>query len=121
MFYVYILYSEKCDRYYVGFSADVHARLIRHNCGLVPATKNCFPYKLCAYKTFETEAEARKEEFRIKKQKAADAIYKPGTAPFYPAPAGSGEIAASWLRYNLQKSPGAAQAKRGRQQSLIAF
>ncbi|MBK8951581.1 MAG: GIY-YIG nuclease family protein [Chitinophagaceae bacterium] len=70
MFYVYILYSEKCDRYYVGFSADVHARLIRHNCGLVPATKNCFPYKLCAYKTFETEAEARKEEFRIKKQKS---------------------------------------------------
>ncbi|MBK8952823.1 MAG: GIY-YIG nuclease family protein [Chitinophagaceae bacterium] len=42
MFYVYILYSEKCDRYYVGFSADVHARLIRHNCGLVPQQRIVF-------------------------------------------------------------------------------
>ena len=70
MYYVYILYSEKCNRYYVGYNADVDARLIRHNSGMVTATKNCRPYKICAHKAFSTEIEARQEEFRIKKQKS---------------------------------------------------
>jgi putative endonuclease len=70
MFYVYILYSEKCDRYYVGFSADVPARLNRHNAGMVKATRNCIPNKICASKQFQTELEARREELRIKKQKS---------------------------------------------------
>ena len=70
MYYVYILYSEKCKRYYVGFSADVNARLIRHNSGMVAATKNCRPYTICAVKEFFSEVEARKEELRIKKQKS---------------------------------------------------
>jgi putative endonuclease len=70
MYFVYILFSQKCNRYYIGFSADVTARITRHNNGTVPATRNCLPYILCAYKTFENEAEARKEELRIKKQKS---------------------------------------------------
>jgi len=68
MFYVYILYSEKCSRYYVGYSEDVERRLIRHNEGRVSATKNCRPYSICKYKTFDTQTEARKEEIRIKKK-----------------------------------------------------
>jgi putative endonuclease len=70
MYSVYILYSEKCDRYYVGYAADIAARLHRHNSGYVYATKNCLPYRLCKTKSFETETEARKEELRIKKQKS---------------------------------------------------
>jgi len=70
MYSVYILYSEKCDRYYVGYAADVEARLIRHNSGFVTATKNCSPYKLCTTKSFANETDARKEEYRIKKQKS---------------------------------------------------
>ena len=70
MYFVYILYSEKCDRYYVGYAADVEARLVRHNSGFVTATKNCQPYKICATKSFICEPEARKEEYRIKKQKS---------------------------------------------------
>lgn len=70
MYYVYILYSRKCDRYYVGYSADIEARLERHNAGMVTATKNCRPYKICGSKAFATETEARKEEARIKKQKS---------------------------------------------------
>ncbi|MGZ8517882.1 MAG: GIY-YIG nuclease family protein, partial [Chitinophagaceae bacterium] len=35
MYFVYILYSEKCNRYYIGYSADVFARLERHNAGMV--------------------------------------------------------------------------------------
>ena len=33
MFYVYILYSSSADKYYVGSSADVDARLHDHNHG----------------------------------------------------------------------------------------
>jgi len=70
MFCVYILFSEKCNRYYIGYSADIQARLIRHNAGMVKATKNCIPYRLCASKEFGSELEARREELRIKKQKS---------------------------------------------------
>ena len=70
MFHVYILYSEKCDRHYIGYASDIQARLIRHNAGLVAATKNCRPYTISAFKSFATETEARKEEYRIKKQKS---------------------------------------------------
>jgi len=70
MHFVYILYSEKCDRYYIGYCADLEARIQRHNSGYVAATRNCTPYVIKATKTFATETEARKEEFRLKKQKS---------------------------------------------------
>ena len=70
MYYVYLLYSSKCDRYYIGYCADIEARLRRHNSGMVTATRNCCPYILRGFKLFETESEARKEEARIKKQKS---------------------------------------------------
>jgi putative endonuclease len=70
MYFVYILYSEKCNRYYIGYSADVLARLERHNAGVVTATRNCRPYIIKATKGFSTEPEARQEELRLKKQKS---------------------------------------------------
>ncbi len=70
MYFVYILYSEKCNRYYIGYSADVLARLDRHNAGMVAATRNCRPYVIKAQKGFITEHEARTEEVRLKKQKS---------------------------------------------------
>jgi putative endonuclease len=70
MYWVYILYSEKCDRYYIGYSADVIARLERHNAGMVTATRNCRPYQIKTTKRFHSELEARKEELRLKKQKS---------------------------------------------------
>ncbi len=36
---VYILYSEKFDRYYIGQTQDFNERLSRHNSGHVPSTK----------------------------------------------------------------------------------
>ena len=69
MYYVYILYSEKCDRYYIGFCSDIEERLKRHNAGMVKATKNCRPYHIKATKSFNSELDARKEELRLKKAK----------------------------------------------------
>ena len=82
MYSVYILYSTKCDKFYVGFSADINARLQRHNSGTVAATENCTPYQLKASKRFPTQKEARLEELRIKKQKSRK--YKKGL--FYNSP-----------------------------------
>ncbi len=52
MYLTYILYSEKCDRYYIGYCADMTARLQRHNAGMVAATRNCRPYVVKATKSF---------------------------------------------------------------------
>lgn len=69
MFDVYILYSEKCKRHYIGYSENIQQRLERHNEGMVNATRNCRPYILKAHKSFETELAARQEELRLKRAK----------------------------------------------------
>ncbi|TMI80970.1 MAG: GIY-YIG nuclease family protein, partial [Bacteroidetes bacterium] len=69
-YFVYILYSVKCDRYYVGYCADIPARLQRHNNGMVTATRNCRPYELKASKFFESEIDARRLELQIKRMKS---------------------------------------------------
>ena len=74
MFFVYILYSQKCQRYYVGYTSSIEGRLLRHNAGFVTATKNCRPYIVKGYKAFNTEQEALTEERRIKKQKSSKYI-----------------------------------------------
>ena len=33
MYFVYILYSDKCNRHYIAYSKDLQARLDRHNLG----------------------------------------------------------------------------------------
>ena len=77
MFYVYILYSDKCNRFYVGYSEDVEKRLeFRHNKGKVKSTKNCMPYVLMKKKSFETKLEAIQEERRIKKLKSSKYIQR---------------------------------------------
>ena len=70
MYFVYIIYSEKCNRYYIGYCEDIEVRLNRHNKGMVMATKNCRPYVLKASKAFRSELEARREEARLKRMKS---------------------------------------------------
>jgi len=31
MYFVYIIYSQKLDKYYIGFSADIEDRIAKHN------------------------------------------------------------------------------------------
>ena len=71
MFYVYILYSAKIDRYYIGYSENPEKRLIeKHNKGYVKATKGGIPYVIMAKKCFDFEAEAMHEEKRLKRMKS---------------------------------------------------
>ncbi len=65
---VYILYSEKWRRYYVGQTQDFKSRLDRHNKGLVKSTKGGVPWVLKRKIEVENRSEAMKLETKIKKR-----------------------------------------------------
>ncbi len=59
MFYVYILRSKSDpDRYYVGLTSDLRARLKKHNAGEVPHTSKFTPWELKTYVAFSNEQQA---------------------------------------------------------------
>ena len=66
MFFVYVLQSEKNGKFYVGQTAGVDERLIRHNAGRVPSTKGGRPWKLVYVEQylFREEAMARETELK---------------------------------------------------------
>ena len=68
--YVYILRSSKSDRFYVGSTMRIDARLHEHNSGQVTATRNRGPWAVAALLGFITIEDARSAEFRIKKLKS---------------------------------------------------
>jgi putative endonuclease len=70
MFWVYILYSEKTDRYYVGQTNNITDRLERHNEGRNKATKAGMPWVLVHTETYGTRSEAVQRETQIKARKS---------------------------------------------------
>jgi putative endonuclease len=70
MYYVYILYSEIIDTYYVGSTGNLADRLRRHNSGRSIYTRRGVPWKLVYTKEFETKSEAYRSEMYIKSQKS---------------------------------------------------
>ena len=72
MFYVYILYSEIADKYYVGSTDNPHRRLEEHNITSEHTyTSKYRPWELKAYfKVGESRSTALKIEKHIKKQKS---------------------------------------------------
>ena len=67
---VYILYSQKSSRYYVGQTADIEKRLKRHNSGLVNSTKFGKPWELILSLEVANRKKAILLERRIKKRGA---------------------------------------------------
>jgi putative endonuclease len=45
-YFVYIIYSENFDRFYIGQTNDFNQRIIRHNAGYENATKPYLPWKM---------------------------------------------------------------------------
>ena len=68
--FVYIIYSEKRSKYYVGQTANIDNRLKRHNLGFVPSTKNGAPWKLVLQIEVLSRSEAMILEKKIKKRGA---------------------------------------------------
>ena len=50
MYYVYVLKSEKDNKFYTGFTKNIKDRIQKHNNGLVESTKNRRPFKLVYFK-----------------------------------------------------------------------
>jgi putative endonuclease len=62
MFYVYVLHSEKFNKYYTGFTKNVEQRLKEHNSGKSKYTKSYKPWKLVFAEECETRIKARQKE-----------------------------------------------------------
>ena len=79
MFYIYILYSQKADKFYIGYSPDVFKRLQEHN---NPLSNSKFTAKyllwnlVCYFAVSDSRGEAMKVERFIKKQKSKQFIQK---------------------------------------------
>ncbi len=64
MYYVYVLHSLKDGQWYTGATADLRARLKRHQAGEVPATRNRQPLELIYYEASLSRDDAfRRERF----------------------------------------------------------
>ena len=68
MFKVYILHSDKLDKYYVGSTIDFSDRINRHNQGRSSYTKKGVPWELIRQFDCTTRSEAVNLENRIKKR-----------------------------------------------------
>ena len=65
-FFVYLLYSESLDRYYIGQTSDLTRRVIAHNAGYVKSTKSGCPWTVVGYETYKSRSEARWREQQLK-------------------------------------------------------
>ena len=66
MYFVYIIYSEKSNRYYTGQTNDYLSRLHEHNCGESFYTKTHRPWELVLVLSKKTRSESMVLEKKIK-------------------------------------------------------
>lgn len=76
MYWVYILWSEKLQRYYIGLTSDIDKRLKYHNYGKSTYTKRGIPWKLVYKELCVTKQDAWKREMQIKGYKVGIAFKK---------------------------------------------
>ena len=65
-YYVYVLFSNKDKKFYVGYSQDLRARIKDHLQGRVESTKNRRPIQLIHYEAFLDNDDARSRERFLK-------------------------------------------------------
>jgi putative endonuclease len=58
MYSVYVIWSNKLKKRYVGSTQDIESRLKQHNSGKTPFTLRGIPWILIYNETFETRSEA---------------------------------------------------------------
>ena len=66
MYYVYVLFSLKDRKLYVGYSQDIEKRIEDHNHGRVTATENRLPIKLIYFEAYLSSTEAKRREQYLK-------------------------------------------------------
>ena len=76
MWYLYIIYSDNIDRYYVGVTENLKLRLERHNLGWGRYTKRGIPWVIVYSENYLIKTDAFKREREIKKYKSRMYIEK---------------------------------------------
>ncbi len=74
--FVYIIYSKKIDKLYIGTTSNLEHRLKQHNSNQSNYTKNKGEWVLLYYETFQSKTEALKREKQIKAWKSRKYILK---------------------------------------------
>ena len=67
MYYVYVLYSQDYNEFYLGCSADLERRFAEHKAGQNKSTKKAQDWILSYYEAYLTEQAARKRERNLKR------------------------------------------------------
>ncbi|MBW6479359.1 MAG: GIY-YIG nuclease family protein [Bacteroidales bacterium] len=75
-YFVYILFSEKFDKLYIGHTNNIDRRIYEHNLGHEKSTRSGIPWKLVYSRAFASRSEAYNEEQRIKKRKSKKYLEK---------------------------------------------
>jgi len=70
LFSVYIIYSAKLTRYYIGYTTDIGKRMVEHNSGASAFTSKAADWVLKWQKHFASRELAMQEERRIKAKKS---------------------------------------------------
>jgi len=71
MYFVYILYSDKIDKYYTGSTNELETRLKHHNGGHTVSTKSGSPnWRIVYTETLPGRTAALKREKEIKNKKS---------------------------------------------------
>jgi len=70
LFYVYIIYSQSLDRYYIGQTQNLQNRLFRHTNSGNKSTKTARDWKLVYQESLQSRAEAVQKEAEIKRKKS---------------------------------------------------
>lgn len=66
MYYVYVLYNKKHDRYYIGMTANLERRLAERNLGKTQSKKAFTSWKIVLEEVFETRYAIRIKEKYLK-------------------------------------------------------
>ena len=75
MFIVYVLYSEKHNKIYIGYTSNIEQRLLSHNeLGTKGYTLRYRPWKLIYTESFLLKLDAMKRERQLKSAKGIEFI-----------------------------------------------
>ncbi len=70
MYFSYILYSQKIDKYYIGQTSNIDARIARHNSSKKGFTSTGKPWALVYSEKFHDKSSALKREKQLKRWKS---------------------------------------------------
>ncbi len=76
MYYFYIIYSIKIDKYYIGHTSDLGERLRRHNSNHKGFTGSADDWEIVYSENYSTKSEAYSREREVKKLKRRDLLLK---------------------------------------------